>query len=201
MPKRILELLLVLIAAPVWAPLMILVGLTTRIALGSPVIFRQKRPGLHGVVFDLYKFRTMTDARNDAGERLSDRQRLTRYGRFLRSTSLDELPSLFNVLRGDLALVGPRPLLVEYLERYSPEQARRHDVKPGMTGWAQVRGRNSLSWEDKFALDLWYVEHRSLALDVRILMLTVLKVIVRDGISPADEATMPEFMGSAGREG
>jgi len=195
MLKRIVELLLVLIAAPIWLPLLIIVALITRIAVGSPILFRQDRPGLHGKIFQLYKFRTMTDARDEAGELLSDELRLTAYGRFLRSTSLDELPSLLNVLRGDLALVGPRPLLVAYLERYSPEQARRHQVRPGITGWAQVSGRNALSWDEKLRLDCWYVDNRSLGLDIKILFLTVLQVVRRHGISQEGSATMPPFTG------
>ncbi len=164
--------------------------------LGSPVFFRQTRPGLHGRPFRMVKFRTMTDARGPDGELLPDAERLTAFGRFLRATSLDELPELWNVLRGDMSLVGPRPLLMEYLPLYSPEQARRHEVRPGVTGWAQVNGRNALGWDDKFRLDVWYVEHRSIWLDCRILWLTVKKVLVRDGISAAGEATMPRFTGS-----
>jgi lipopolysaccharide/colanic/teichoic acid biosynthesis glycosyltransferase len=163
--------------------------------LGSPVLFTQVRPGLHGKPFRMVKFRTMTDARDVSGALLPDAQRLTPFGRFLRASSLDELPELWNVLRGEMSLVGPRPLLLEYLPLYSPEQARRHEVRPGITGWAQVNGRNAISWADKFALDVWYVDHRSLWLDVRILWLTVRKVLVRDGISAAGEATMPRFEG------
>ncbi len=163
--------------------------------LGSPVLFIQVRPGLHGKPFRMVKFRTMTDARDASGALLSDAQRLTSFGRFLRASSLDELPELWNVLRGEMSLVGPRPLLMEYLPLYSPEQARRHEVRPGITGWAQVNGRNAISWGEKFVLDVWYVDHRSLWLDVRILWLTVRKVLVRDGISAAGEATMPRFEG------
>ena len=195
MLKRGFELLLVLIAAPIWLPLLIIVALVTRVALGSPILFRQKRPGLNGKIFQLYKFRTMIDARDEAGKPLSDELRLTAYGRFLRSTSLDELPSILNVLRGDLALVGPRPLLVDYLERYSPEQARRHQVRPGITGWAQVKGRNALRWDDKFRLDCWYIDNYSLWLDIKILFLTVLQVVRREGISQEGSATMPPFTG------
>ncbi|MFN4359200.1 MAG: sugar transferase [Hylemonella sp.] len=176
-------------------PLLLLWGLV-RCKLGSPVLFRQVRPGLHGRPFVMVKFRTMTDERGADGELLPDAQRLTSFGRFLRATSLDELPELWNVLRGEMSLVGPRPLLMEYLPLYSPEQARRHEVRPGITGWAQVNGRNALSWDDRFKLDIWYVDHRSLWLDLRILWLTVRKVIVREGISAQGEATMPRFTGN-----
>lgn len=175
-------------------PLLALVWLVCR-KLGRPVLFRQVRPGLNGQPFEMLKFRTMTDARDASGALLPDAQRLTPFGRFLRASSLDELPELWNVLTGEMSLVGPRPLLMEYLPLYSPEQARRHEVLPGITGWAQVNGRNAISWTDKFALDVWYVDHRSLWLDVRILWLTVRKVLVRDGISAAGEATMPRFEG------
>jgi len=164
---------------------------------GRPVFFSQTRPGLHGKPFRMIKFRTMTNARGPDGELLPDAERLTRLGRFLRSTSLDELPELWNVLRGDMSLVGPRPLLVEYLPLYAPEQARRHEVRPGITGWAQVNGRNALSWEEKFALDVWYVDNQSLWLDLKILWLTVWRVLKRDGISADGEATMPRFRGSS----
>lgn len=176
-------------------PLLLLASLV-RFRLGSPVLFRQARPGLHGRPFMMVKFRTMTDERGADGELLPDAQRLTSFGRFLRASSLDELPELWNVLRGEMSLVGPRPLLMEYLPLYSPEQARRHEVRPGITGWAQVNGRNALSWEERFKLDIWYVDHRSLWLDLRILWLTVRKVIVREGISAQGEATMPRFTGN-----
>lgn len=176
-------------------PLLLLVWLIRR-KLGNPVFFRQTRPGLHGKPFNMLKFRTMTDARGVDGALLPDAVRLTPFGRFLRATSLDELPELWNVLKGDMSLVGPRPLLMEYLPLYSPEQARRHQVRPGITGWAQVNGRNALSWEDKFALDVWYVDHRTLLLDLKILWLTVRKVLVREGISAVGEATMSKFTGS-----
>ena len=176
-------------------PLLVLILLIRR-KLGSPVFFRQVRPGLHGQPFEMVKFRTMTDARGPDGGLLPDAVRLTPFGRFLRSTSLDELPELWNVLKGDMSLVGPRPLLMEYLPLYSPEQARRHAVRPGVTGWAQVNGRNAIGWEDKFKLDVWYVDHRSLWLDIKILWLTVKKVLVREGISAAGEATMGKFTGS-----
>jgi lipopolysaccharide/colanic/teichoic acid biosynthesis glycosyltransferase len=176
-------------------PLLALAWLIRR-KLGSPVLFRQVRPGLQGRPFTMVKFRTMTDERGSDGALLSDAQRLTPLGRFLRSSSLDELPELWNVLRGDMSLVGPRPLLMEYLPLYTLEQARRHAVRPGITGWAQVNGRNAISWAEKFALDVWYVDHRSLWLDMRILWLTVRKVLVRDGISAPGNATMPKFNGT-----
>lgn len=182
---------LLLLAVP-----LALLAWQVRRKLGSPVLFTQVRPGLHSRPFRMVKFRTMTDARDVSGALLSDAQRLTPFGRFLRTSSLDELPELWNVLRGEMSLVGPRPLLMEYLPLYSPEQARRHEVRPGITGWAQVNGRNAISWADKFALDVWYVDHRSLWLDVRILWLTVRKVLMRDGISAAGEATMPAFTGT-----
>lgn len=175
-------------------PLVILVVLIRR-KLGSPVFFRQVRPGLGGRSFQMVKFRTMTDARGRNGELLPDMERLTGFGRFLRSTSVDELPELWNVLKGDMSLVGPRPLLVEYLPLYSPQQARRHEVRPGVTGWAQVNGRNALSWDEKFILDVWYVDNHSFWLDLKILWLTVRKVIVREGISASGEATMSKFTG------
>jgi lipopolysaccharide/colanic/teichoic acid biosynthesis glycosyltransferase len=176
-------------------PLLALAWLIRR-KLGSPVLFRQVRPGLQGRPFTMVKFRTMTDERGPDGALLPDVQRLMPFGRFLRASSLDELPELWNVFKGEMSLVGPRPLLMEYLPLYTPEQARRHEVRPGITGWAQVNGRNAISWVDKFALDVWYVDHRSLWLDVKILWLTVRKVLVRDGISAAGEATMTKFTGS-----
>ena len=163
--------------------------------LGSPAFFRQVRPGMHGQPFEMVKFRTMTDASGADGALLPDADRLTPFGRFLRASSLDELPELWNVLKGEMSLVGPRPLLMEYLPLYSPQQARRHEVRPGITGWAQVNGRNALGWDEKFKLDVWYVDHRSLWLDIKILWLTVKKVLVREGISAAGEATMPRFTG------
>jgi lipopolysaccharide/colanic/teichoic acid biosynthesis glycosyltransferase len=194
--KRILDLALVLPALAILSPVLLAVGILVRRRLGAPVLFRQARPGLHGRPFTMLKFRTMTDARDAHGELLPDSERLTPFGRFLRSTSLDELPELFNVLKGDMSLVGPRPLLVRYLPRYSPEQARRHEVKPGLTGWAQVNGRNAISWDDKLALDVWYVDHQSLPLDLTILALTVVKILRRDGISQPGHATMEEFLGA-----
>lgn len=175
-------------------PLLFLIWQVRR-KLGSPVFFRQKRPGLGGRPFEMVKFRTMTDACGFDGQLLPDAVRLTSFGRFLRATSLDELPELWNVLKGDMSLVGPRPLLMEYLPLYSPVQARRHEVCPGITGWAQVNGRNALSWEEKFKLDVWYVDHHSLWLDIKILWLTVRKVLVREGISADGEATMSKFTG------
>ena len=179
----------------VLAPVLIVLAIMIWMRMGRPVIFKQMRPGLQGRSFFMYKFRTMTDERDENGVLLADEMRLTRLGRFLRSSSLDELPELFNVLKGDMSLVGPRPLLMQYLERYTPEQARRHEVKPGITGWAQVNGRNAISWEEKFALDVWYVDNCSLWLDVKILFMTAIKVFQREGISAEGEATMQEFMG------
>lgn len=164
--------------------------------MGSPVFFRQTRPGLHGKPFELIKFRTMREPLPGENPSQTDSVRLTKVGRILRSTSLDEFPTFINVLKGDMSLVGPRPLLMQYLDRYTPEQARRHEVKPGITGWAQINGRNALTWEDKFKLDVWYVDHQSLWLDLKILSMTAYKVLKREGISAKGEATMPEFMGS-----
>jgi lipopolysaccharide/colanic/teichoic acid biosynthesis glycosyltransferase len=193
--KRLFDAVVSCIALLVFCiPLMLLAWLVKR-KLGSPVFFRQVRPGFNGQPFQMVKFRTMTDARNFNGQLLSDSERLTPLGRFLRASSLDELPELWNVLKGDMSLVGPRPLLMEYLPLYSAEQSRRHDVRPGITGWAQVNGRNALSWDDKFKLDTWYVDHHSRWLDIKILWLTVRKVLVREGISAAGEATMPKFTG------
>ncbi|PKN34774.1 MAG: UDP-galactose phosphate transferase [Deltaproteobacteria bacterium HGW-Deltaproteobacteria-19] len=177
-------------------PVMALVALVIRLTLGRPVFFRQIRPGLNGRPFGLHKFRTMTDARNGEGRLLPDEARLTAFGRFLRSTSLDELPELWNVLRGDMSLVGPRPLLMAYLERYDSEQMRRHHVKPGLTGWAQVNGRNALTWEDKFRLDVWYVDNRNLVLDLKILFMTLGIVLRREGISQEGHCTAEEFRGN-----
>ena len=194
--KRLFDLTAALLGLAALAlPLLALIALV-RIKLGRPVFFRQTRPGLHGQPFQMVKLRTMTDARGPDGALLPDAERLTPFGRFLRASSLDELPELWNVLKGDMSLVGPRPLLMEYLPLYTPEQARRHEVRPGITGWAQVNGRNALSWEEKFALDVWYVDHQSLALDISILWRTVRKVLVREGISAAGEATMGKFTGN-----
>ncbi len=195
--KRALDLVVAGAALAVLAPAIAATALAVRRSMGAPVLFRQRRPGLRAEPFEVLKFRTMRDARDAAGRPLADEERLTALGRFLRATSLDELPQLWNVLRGDLSLVGPRPLLMQYLPRYTPEQARRHEVKPGITGWAQVNGRNAISWEEKFALDVWYVDHWSFWLDLRILALTALKVVRREGISRQGHVTMPEFMGTA----
>jgi lipopolysaccharide/colanic/teichoic acid biosynthesis glycosyltransferase len=194
--KRILDLGLVIPVLILLAPLLGLIALLVRLKLGSPVLFRQQRPGWRGQPFTILKFRTLTNARDTQGHLLPDAERLTDFGRFLRQTSLDELPELFNVLKGDMSLVGPRPLLMVYLNRYSPEQMRRLEVKPGLTGLAQVNGRNILSWEEKFKLDIWYVDHRSLALDLKIIFLTAWKVFKREGISHPGQATMTEFKGT-----
>lgn len=187
--------LLFLLAIP-----LVILSLMIGFFLGRPVLYRQMRPGKGARVFEMFKFRTMTNDANSSGELLPDAQRMTRFGSFLRATSLDELPGLWNVLKGDMSLVGPRPLLVDYLPLYSAEQARRHEVRPGITGWAQVNGRNALSWEEKFKLDVWYVDNRTLWLDLKILFLTVRKVLVRDGISAAGEATMSRFTGQPSRD-
>jgi lipopolysaccharide/colanic/teichoic acid biosynthesis glycosyltransferase len=194
--KRIMDLGLVVLGLPLWGPLFLIVWLVVRIRLGAPAFFRQKRAGRNGNAFEIIKFRTMTDHRDADGNLLPDAARLTRLGSLLRSLSLDELPELLNVLRGEMSLVGPRPLPVIYLERYSPEQARRHEVLPGITGWAQVNGRNSVDWEARFRMDIWYVDNRSLWLDLRILGKTLLTVVSRRGISAENSATMHEFMGS-----
>jgi lipopolysaccharide/colanic/teichoic acid biosynthesis glycosyltransferase len=194
--KRFLDLSLTLIGGLIISPIIVLTTLLVYLAHGSPVLFRQIRPGYQGKPFTLYKFRTMTDKRDEHGNLLSDDSRLTRLGKFLRSTSLDELPELINVLKGEMSWVGPRPLLMQYLERYTTEQARRHDVLPGITGWAQINGRNTITWEDKFILDIWYVDNWSLSLDVKILLLTIWKVITREGVSQPGYATAEEFMGT-----
>ncbi len=193
--KRAFDLAIVVATAPAWLPLMAALALAVRLKLGAPVLFRQMRPGKDGEPFLMLKFRTMTDAVDEAGAPLPDAQRLTTFGRVLRSTSLDELPELWNVLKGEMSLVGPRPLLMEYLPLYSPRQRRRHEVRPGITGWAQVNGRNALAWEDKFELDVWYVENRSLWLDIRILAATVAKVLRRDSINAEGSATAERFRG------
>ena len=177
-------------------PLLLFIALLNYFFLGSPIFFKQLRPGLNGKIFELIKFRTMKEVRGSAEFTASDAQRLTRYGRLLRSTSLDELPSLWNVIKGDMSLVGPRPLLVEYLALYSLQQGRRHDVRPGITGWAQINGRNAISWEEKFAADVWYVDNQSFLLDMRILARTVKRVLMREGVSADGNATMPRFTGS-----
>jgi len=196
MMKRIFDFTLSLVALAALAPLLLALAVLVRVKLGSPVLFKQPRPGLHGRPFTLMKFRTMTDARGDAGDLLPDAERLTRFGRFLRGTSLDELPELVNVLKGEMSLVGPRPLLMRYLDRYTREQMRRHDARPGITGWAQVNGRNAIDWDRKFALDVWYVDNQSLALDLKIIALTLIRAFRRDGISQPGHATMEEFAGS-----
>lgn len=194
--KRLFDLVVSVLALLILAIPLLLLMWQVRRKLGSPVFFTQVRPGLEGRPIKMVKFRTMTDALDPDGNLLPDAVRLTSFGGWLRATSLDELPEFWNVLKGDMSLVGPRPLLMEYLPLYSPEQARRHAVRPGITGWAQVNGRNAISWEDKFALDVWYVDNHSLWLDIKILWLTVRKVLVRDGISAAGDATMPKFKGA-----
>jgi sugar transferase EpsL len=194
--KRYLDLAVTIPALSILTPLLVLLACLVLMTHGSPVLFRQRRPGLYGAPFTLLKFRTMKNARDGHGNLLPDNERVTRFGNFLRCSSLDELPEFLNILKGDMSLVGPRPLLMQYLDRYSPEQARRHEVKPGLTGWAQVNGRNAISWEEKFELDVWYVEHQSLWLDLKIIALTVLKVFKREGINQPGQATMEEFMGS-----
>lgn len=193
--KRIFDIVAALLLILVLLPVLLILTVLVRIKHGSPVFFGQTRPGYKGLPFKIYKFRTMTDAREINGNLLPDEQRLTNLGRFLRALSLDELPELINVLSGKMSMVGPRPLLMQYLERYSPEQARRHDVLPGITGWAQINGRNQLSWDEKFRLDVWYVDHWSFLLDIKILFLTIWKVIKREGINQPGHATSEEFMG------
>jgi sugar transferase EpsL len=194
--KRIFDLTATVIGLIGISLLILVIALLVKIKHGSPILFRQTRPGLHGKPFNMYKFRTMTNERNANGNLLTDDKRLTRFGQFLRSTSLDELPELMNVLKGEMSLVGPRPLLMEYLDRYTSEQARRHEVRPGITGWAQVNGRNAISWEEKFKLDVWYVDNRSFWLDIRILWMTIVKVFKREGISQEGQATAEKFMGT-----
>ncbi len=196
MIKRIFDIVASTIGLIILSPVIAFTAWRIRKRLGSPVLFRQVRPGLGGKPFEMIKFRTMRDAVNLDGTPLPDAERMTPYGAFLRATSLDELPELMNVLKGDMSLVGPRPLLMEYLPLYSPEQFRRHEVRPGVTGWAQINGRNELSWDDKFKLDVWYVNNRSFWLDIKIIFLTVKKVVVRDGISAAGEVTMSKFTGN-----
>ncbi len=199
--KRALDLAASGCALALLSPVLAVTAAVVRWTMGSPILFRQERPGLGGAAFVLLKFRTMCDARDHVGRILSDAERLTPIGRFLRAASIDELPQLWNVIRGELSLVGPRPLLMRYLPRYTAEQRRRHHVKPGITGWAQVHGRNAISWEEKFALDVWYVDHWSLRLDLKILAMTALKVLRRDGIAQSGHATMPEFLGSVAEDG
>ena len=194
--KRFFDFIISLIALVFLLPVIISISVLIRFKLGSPIFFTQERPGLNSKVFKMIKFRTMLDGKDSQGNLLPDQERMTRFGTFLRSTSLDELPGLFNVLKGDMSLVGPRPLLVEYLPLYIAEQSRRHDVKPGITGWAQVNGRNAISWEQKFKFDVWYVDNHSLLLDIKILLLTVKKVFFKEDISASNHATMPEFKGN-----
>ena len=194
--KKIFDLFLILLSFPLILPIYLLLILLVSTQLNFPILFKQSRPGLNGKIFNIYKFRTMTRERDKKGILLSDELRLTKFGKLLRSTSLDELPSLWNVLKGEMSLVGPRPLLVEYLPLYSSKQARRHEVKPGITGWAQVNGRNTISWEEKFDLDLWYVDNQSTLLDIKILYMTIIKVITRSGISQDRQATMEKFKGN-----
>jgi lipopolysaccharide/colanic/teichoic acid biosynthesis glycosyltransferase len=194
--KRLFDLTLMLLSIPLLLPLYLVVAWLVRSKLGAPILFRQIRPGKHAKPFEMIKFRTMTDERDANGELLPDSMRLTKFGHFLRSSSLDELPELWNVVKGDMSLVGPRPLLMEYVSLYSPEQARRHVMRPGVSGWAQVNGRNAISWEEKFKLDVWYVDNRSFWLDVKVICLTLKKVIVRDGVSADGEATMSKFTGT-----
>lgn len=196
--KRCLDFLISLVLIIVLSPILILIYILVTVKLGSPAIFTQQRPGKDNKIFTLYKFRSMTNKKDDNGNLLPDKDRLTGFGRLLRQSSLDELPELFNILKGDMSFVGPRPLLVKYLECYTPEQARRHEVKPGLTGWAQVNGRNAISWEEKFKLDVWYVDNWNLLLDTKILWMTIIKVFRREGISAEGEATMCEFTGSTG---
>lgn len=195
MLKRAFDVVFALATAVFWLPILAILGLIVRFQLGAPVFFRQQRPGLHGRPFQMLKFRSMLELRDASGNLLPDDLRITQFGRWLRSTSLDELPELFNVIKGEMSLVGPRPLLLQYLPRYSARHARRHDVLPGITGWAQVNGRNAISWEEKFELDIWYVENRSFWLDLKILFLTLERVFRRRGISSGCTSTVPEFMG------
>lgn len=200
MVKRLFDSLIASFAFIILSPVLVVVAVLVRQRLGSPILFSQVRPGLNSKPFKMVKFRTMLDANDAQGKPLPDDQRLTKFGSFLRSTSLDELPELWNVIKGDMSLVGPRPLLMEYLPLYTPEQAKRHDVRPGVTGWAQINGRNAISWEEKFKLDTWYVENRTLGLDLKIIFLTIKKVLVRDGISADGEATMSKFTGVSGEK-
>jgi lipopolysaccharide/colanic/teichoic acid biosynthesis glycosyltransferase len=198
--KRAFDLLLTIPILVLLSPFFLILGILVRWRLGSPVLFTQQRPGLGGSLFELYKFRSMRNLYSTTGDLLPDEQRITPFGRFLRSTSLDELPELWNVLRGEMSLVGPRPLLMQYLDRYTPRQARRHEVLPGITGWAQIHGRNVLAWDEKFELDVWYVENWSTWLDIRILALTLWKVIQREGISQPGHTSAPEYMGPSGMD-
>ena len=198
--KRILDIISSLLAIIILSPLLAVTAVLVKTKLGSPVLFKQERPGKDEKIFTLMKFRTMTDERDENGELLPDEVRLTKFGKFLRSTSIDELPELFNVLKGDMSVIGPRPLLVEYIPRYNEHQHRRHEVRPGLSGWAQVNGRNTVSWEDKFDMDVHYVDNYSFAMDVKILFMTVLNVIKKEGISSETSATMEVFMGTSEKE-
>lgn len=193
--KRLIDLVLASLGLVLFAPIIIVVAILVMVTLGNPIIFKQLRPGLNCIPFHIYKFRTMTNEQDNNGQYLSDAHRLTSFGRFLRSTSMDELPALWNVLIGQMSLVGPRPLLMEYLPLYSQEQNRRHSVKPGITGWAQINGRNAISWEEKFEHDIWYIDNQSTWLDIKILFLTLKKVFIRNGINAENSATMPKFTG------
>lgn len=194
--KRCLDIVLTLIGLTLLSPILIVVSIMAAIKIGTPIFFTQNRPGLNGATFKMYKFRSMRNDVDENGKLLPDEVRLVPFGRFLRNSSIDELPGLWNVLRGEMSLVGPRPLLVQYLERYTPEQARRHEVRPGLSGWAQVNGRNAISWEQKFEFDVWYVDNVSLWLDIKIIVMTIMKVFKRSDISAEGHSTMPEFMGS-----
>lgn len=196
MIKRILDVLVALIALIILSPVIVIVSILVAYKLGLPVLFKQKRPGLNGKVFEMLKFRSMKNTKDKYGNLLNDESRLTKFGMKLRSTSLDELPGLYNVLKGDMSLVGPRPLLVEYLPLYSDEQARRHNLRPGITGWAQINGRNAISWEKKFELDVWYIDNQTLLIDFKILLLTIKKVFIKEGITSEKELTMAKFRGS-----
>jgi len=195
--KRLIDIIVSLIGLILTSPIIAIISIIIYLTIKRPIFFKQIRPGLHAKPFVLYKFRTMLDLRDKNGTFLPDEKRLTGFGNFLRKTSLDELPELWNVLKGDMSLVGPRPLLMEYLDRYAPEQARRHEVKPGITGWAQVNGRNAISWEEKFKLDVWYVDNWNILLDIKIIFLTTLKVLKGEGISAEGHATMPKFKGTS----
>lgn len=195
--KRLFDLLVAIPLSIIAFPVIIITAILIRVKLGAPVLFKQQRPGMHGRPFYMYKFRSMTDERDHTGQLLPDEVRLTSFGKLLRKLSLDELPQLWNVVKGDISLVGPRPLLMDYLPLYTKEQARRHNVKPGITGWAQVNGRNAISWEEKFELDVWYVDNRSFLLDLKIIFLTALKVVKSEGVSSSNHVTMPVFRGEA----
>ena len=198
--KRFFDIVSSLLAIIVLSPVLIISAFLVRIKLGSPILFKQERPGKDEKLFTLYKFRTMTDEKDENGELLPDEARLTKFGQFLRSTSIDELPELFNILKGDMSVIGPRPLLVRYLPRYDEHQKRRHEVRPGLSGWAQVNGRNTVTWEDKFNMDVEYVDNYSIVMDIKILVMTVINVLKRDGISSETSATMEEFMGNEEKE-